>query len=60
MQLISRCPWWTAVNKFELTVNERIRRDADSTENLDSFSNFLTNVGDVITFMVHMWTLGTV
>ena len=46
MQLISRCAWWPTVHKFELTVNERIRRLAGPTEDLDSFSNFLTNIGN--------------
>jgi len=46
MQLISRCSWWSNINKFKLTINERIRRVASSNEDLDSFSDFLSNVGN--------------
>ena len=46
MQLISRSVWWPAVNKFKLTINERIRQQAGPAEDLDSFSDFLTNVGN--------------
>jgi hypothetical protein len=46
MQLISRCAWWPSVQKFKLTVNERIRRLALPSEDVASFGNFLTDVGN--------------
>jgi ATP-dependent DNA helicase PIF1 len=47
MQLISKCSWWPSAYKLSLTINERIRRLANTNEDdLDSFSNFLIAIGD--------------
>jgi DNA-dependent RNA polymerase auxiliary subunit epsilon len=46
-QLISKCSWWPDVLKLKLTINERIRRLANNDEQeLNSFAEFLTNIGD--------------
>ena len=47
MQLISKCSWWPHAMKLKLTINERIRRLSNTNqEELDSFSKFLTDVGE--------------
>jgi hypothetical protein len=47
MQLISKCSWWPAALKLKLTINERIRRLANTNEHdLDSFSEFLLDIGE--------------
>jgi len=47
MQLIKKCPWWPAALQLKLSINERIRRLQNlNQDDLDSFSDFLINIGD--------------
>jgi hypothetical protein len=45
-QLISKSYWWDSTVKMHLSINERILRQPASTEENESFSKFLMDVGN--------------